>query len=402
MLDAVMRWFGFGLGLVLILVTWRSIITTIILPRFNQSFITLATWHAVRAMFLRFAAFQPTYERRDRILALLGPVALLAALASWMTLFLFGYALMFWPLLDTSFGACLRLAGSSFFTLGLADTPQPGPTFLEFTAAATGMIVVALQVGYLPTIYSAYNRRETLVTALSSRAGVPAWGPELLARHQLVQGMTTLPALFAAWEIWAADIRESHASYPWLMSFRSPDALESWVVSLLAVLDAAALYLAVAPSHAPPEARQCLRSGYVALQRLARIAGTPVNEDPRPDDPIKLSLEAFTRGIEHMRTAGILIEQPLADAWRDYRGWRVNYEAAAYVIADFIGAPPAPWAGRRQFMPSEDAFDVVAIRPRHRTPNDPEGVRGIGASVQRELGVEASAIASERRTTKRP
>jgi hypothetical protein len=339
---------------------------------------------------------QSAYLQKDRILALLGPVAMLATLVSWMAMFLLGYSLMFWPIVGGTLNDCLRLAGSSFFTLGLADVPQSGATILEFTAAATGMIVVALQIGYLPTIYSAYNRRETLVTALSSRAGVPAWGPEILARHQLVEGLSTLPMLFAAWETWASDIRESHASYPWLMSFRSPDPHESWVVSLQAVLDAAALYLAVAPSQAPPEARQCLRSGYVALRLLVKVTGYRVNEDPLPSDPIDLSFAAFVRGVEHMRAAGVPIEQSLDVAWQDYHGWRVNYEAAASVLADFIVAAPAPWTGRRSFTTSEESFDVLTTRPRHRTPSDPEGMSGIGASTLRELAEEASVSGGHR------
>jgi hypothetical protein len=35
-------------------------------------------------------------------------------------------------------------------------------------------------------------------------------------------------------ERWAADLTESHVSYPWLLSFRSPYPLRSWVLSLLA------------------------------------------------------------------------------------------------------------------------------------------------------------------------
>ncbi|MEI8308362.1 MAG: hypothetical protein WCF99_14990 [Chloroflexales bacterium] len=395
-MELFVRWTGFALGLTLTVGTWRSIIGTIILPRFNRSFIAFATLSVVRTTFLFIANRQSEYVKKDRVLALLGPFVMLATLVSWMTMFLIGYALMFWPVVGCTPGECLRLAGSSFTTLGLADEPQEGATILEFTAAATGMIVVALEIGYLPTIYSAYNRRETLVTALSSRAGVPAWGPEILARHQLIQGMTTLPTLFAAWENWAADIHESHASYPWLMSFRSPDPHESWVVSLQAVLDAAALYLAVAPSQAPPEARQCLRSGYVALRHLARITGHPVNEDPLPTDAVDLSFEAFVRGVEHMRVANVPIEQPIEIAWRDYCGWRVNYEAAAAALATFIVAPPAPWTGRRSFTTSEDRFDVLATRPRHRTPSDPEGLAGIGDSARRELAKEASTATTQK------
>ncbi len=381
-MELFLRWIGFALGFILIIGTWRSMIGTIILPRFNRSFIAFATLGVVRTIFLFITNRQAEYVKKDRILALLGPFVMLATLVSWMTMFLMGYALMLWPLVGGTFGDCLRLAGSSFTTLGLADDPHGGATLLEFTAAATGMIVVALEIGYLPTIYSAYNRRETLVTALSSRAGVPAWGPEILARHQLIQGMTTLPALFAAWENWAADIHESHASYPWLMIFRSPDPHESWVVSLQAILDAAALYLSVAPNHAPPEARQCLRSGYVAMRHLARISGHPVNEDPLPTDALDLSFEAFVHGVEHMRAANVPIEQPIDIAWRDYRGWRVNYEAAAAALANFTVAPPAPWTGRRSFTTNDARFDVLATRPRHRTPSDPEGLRGTGNSTR--------------------
>jgi hypothetical protein len=106
---------------------------------------------------------------------------------------------------------------------------------------------------------------------LKSRAGEPAWGPELLAREQLINGLDGLPGFFNDWERWAADITETHVNYPWLMSFRSPYPLRSWVVSLVAVMDAAALYLALAPSRAPSAARHCLRTSFLGLRALARV-----------------------------------------------------------------------------------------------------------------------------------
>ena len=94
---------------------------------------------------------------------------------------------------------------------------------VDFLAAGTGLVLVALQIAYLPTIYSAYNRRETLVTLLESRAGAPAWGPELLIRHQLVGlDRQPRPACSREWERWAADVAESHTSYPSLLYLRSP------------------------------------------------------------------------------------------------------------------------------------------------------------------------------------
>jgi len=373
MIIEALRWIGFACGLLLVLATWRSIIDTIILPRSITSLISFAAWIVVRTAFMMVVNRESRYERKDRSLALLGPVSLLAALVAWMLLFLMGYTLMFWPLIDGDLGTALRLAGSSFFTLGVASSPAGGPTALEFLAAATGMIVVALQIGYLPTLYGAYNRRETLVTALSTRVGAPAWGPEILARHQLARGIPTLPAFFASWEIWASDIAESHASYPWLMFFRSPDPLHSWVVSLLAVLDAAALYVSLSPDAAPPEARQCLRAGFEGMRSLARIVGASIEEDPRPDAPLDLRYEWFARGVEQMAAVGFPMERTPEQAWPDFQGWRVNYEAAAYALADYVVAVPAPWSGKRSHMTRQEALDVLSNRPRHRTPSDPEG-----------------------------
>jgi hypothetical protein len=370
---AAFPWVGFVLGLALVVATWRSIVTTVILPRLVASPITAATWRAVHAIFRFVANRRRRYASKDRLLALLGPVAVLATLVSWIVLLLLGYGLMLWPLTGESLGAALRLAGSSLFTLGFVSSTKSGASVLEFIAAASGLVVVALQIGYLPVLYGAYNRRETLLTALSARSGEPSWGPEILARHQLDNAVSILPAFFAAWETWAADITESHSSYPWLMVFRSPAPLQSWVVSLLGMLDAAAIYLAVAPSKAPPEARQFLRAGFVGLRTLSRVTGTPVSEDPLPDDPIDLTFDQFANGVALIREAGFPVERTAEESWRDFHGWRVNYEAAAYVLAEFVVAVPAPWSGQRTNMTREAVFDALANRPRHRTPDDPEG-----------------------------
>ena len=126
------------------------------------------------------------------------------------------------------------------------------PAAIVFLASATGLVIVTLQIAYLPTLYSAFNRRETEVALLNARAGVPSWGPELLARthYALGSGMSTLgtmPDLYAQWERWSADIAESHTTYLPLVRFRSPGPLSSWVTALLAVLDSAALFLALSP-----------------------------------------------------------------------------------------------------------------------------------------------------------
>lgn len=98
----------------------------------------------------------------------------------------------------------------------------------------------------------------------------------------------TLPDLYRRWERWSADVAESHTTYLPLVRFRSPLPYSSWVVSLLAVLDSAALILSLAPEEAPTvPARLCLRGGFQCLSRIARAMSLDVPEeaDPKPASP---------------------------------------------------------------------------------------------------------------------
>jgi len=225
---------------------------------------------------------------------------------------------------------------------------------------------VALQIAYLPTIYGAYNRRETLVTLLESRAGSPAWGPELLIRHQLIASVANLPSLFADWERWAADVAESHTSYPSLLNLRSPRPKNSWLVSLAAVMDAAAIYLAVDPEHAPIEARMCLRMGFTSLRDIAQVRGISFDPDPNPDDPIVLPQEEFLSACERLSGIGFPMSRPPEEAWDHFRGWRVNYESVTYALAWSLSAPPARWTGPRRWAGGDT---MVPVRPIDRQPS---------------------------------
>ncbi len=232
-------------------------------------------------------------------------------------------------------------------------------------AAASGLTVVALLIAYLPVLYAAFNRRETLVNMFESLAGAPPWGPELLARQALIDNVGYLPRLYERWTEWAADISESHVNYRTLIYFRSPDPAASWLLSLLAVLDGAALHLALNPSSAPSEARPLMRVGYLAMRRLAGALNLPVAADPTPDDPLTLTREEFDHAVQRLRDAGWIPERSAQDAWPHFRGWRVNYEAAAYQIAYRLDLPPALWSGPR--LPGRPAA-AAPWRPSDRKP----------------------------------
>lgn len=309
-----------------------------------------------------------SYERRDRILASQPAVYLMLLLGGWLTSSLLGFALLLWPY-EPDLGTALGESGSSLFTLGFDAHHGGGSTAVDFMAAAAGLTVIALQIAYLPSLYGSYNRRETEVTLLAVRAGEPAWGPELLARTRFGIAGTEddLPAFYARWERWAAEVAETHSSYPVLLRFRSPAANSSWLVGLLAVLDSAALYLAVAPSRATIEARMCLRMGYSCLRALARTIGLHVDDDPHPDEPLVLTYAEFLTGYQHLTQVGFAVERSPDEAWSHFCGWLVNYEHAAYTLAYQIDAVPALWSGPRR-IPEPP---IRPVRPPNRAPDRP-------------------------------
>lgn len=367
-MDAV-RWGCAAIGVAIVVITLDSVFRTLVVPRALRSRLSSILARGASMPFAWLSGRHPdNYGKRDRVLALQAPTAILLQLLSWMLLLLGGYGLIMWPLGPPTLAAAMREAGSSLLTLGFATTVTVPATIVGFLAAASGLIVVALQIGYLPTLYAAFNRRETLVTRLQSRAGEPAWGPEILARHQVVGTIDNLALLYDDWETWAADVAESHSNYRALIWFRSPQPLRNWVVGLLAVLDSAALYLATCPSTAPSEARLMLRMGFTALRDIADSLGLPYDPDPRPDAPITLTYADFLIGIERLNATGFKLERTPEEAWPHFVGWRINYEDIAYRLADRIDAVPAPWSGPRRGV----LTPMAILRPKNRVPEAPE------------------------------
>jgi hypothetical protein len=374
-----LEWAAFTVGCLVVLGVELSIIRTLVVPRGLASKTVALVADLTRKAFLTLANLSSDFATKDRILVLHGPAMLVAILVVWLTAFLLGFSLMLMPFVTDGFEQAIRESGSSMLTLGYAGSHGFGATTIHFIAAATGLITVALQIAYLPTLYSAFNRRETLVTMLQSRAGAPAWGPEILSRHHVVGLMDNLPYLFTEWEQWSADVAESHSSYPMLVHFRSPAPLRSWIVSLLAVMDAAALHASFNPSQSTIEARLCIRMGFLALREIATAVGIAYNPDPLPSDPIELTYEEYLGAYHRLAERGYEMEVSPEEAWPHFRGWRVNYESIAYAIADYVVAPPGPWSGPRQHLPG---LEIVPQPPANRTPENPEPAdrgRGTGA-----------------------
>ncbi|HKT04715.1 MAG TPA: hypothetical protein VJT31_34810 [Rugosimonospora sp.] len=382
--DGVVRVISAVLGVALLLTTMASMLRNLIVPRGLRSILVRNLWGGWRVVLLGLSRPQrrraarrhgdPStlagYETLDAYLAWLAPLIVISTLAWWLLSLFIGFGLLLHAVSGLPLLASFREAGSSLFTLGFASSVRLHLTAIDFLAAATGPLVIALQIAYLPTLYAAYNRREVEVTLLQSRAAEPAWGPELLARQALVGTVDELRTLYQSWERLAADIGESHANYPVLLSFRSPRPYRGWVIALLAVMDAAAMHMALVPTgdHVPT-ARLMLRAAFTGLRDIARVTGIPFDTDPMPDETGLLTFAEYADAVEHLRDAGFLMQRDAAESWPHFRGWRVNYEAAAHGIAAHLDLPPALWSGPRTRLGQATARPA---RPAHREPGTPD------------------------------
>src|SRR6202007_1946785 len=125
---------------------------------------------------------------------------------------------------------------------------------LVVTEAGFGFGFLAAVIGYLPFIYGSFSKREVNISLLDARAGTPPTAGELLRRHAYPGGSDALRLLFKDWELWAAELMESHLSYPVLAFFRSQHDNQSWIAALTAILDSCALVKAGIQDSFQPQA----------------------------------------------------------------------------------------------------------------------------------------------------
>ncbi len=347
-----LRWIGFAAGVAVTAGTVVAVIKTLMVPRRSWSFITVSVGRLGYRIFHGIAGRMRSYDLADRFLGFQAPVVIVGILVSLLAAFVLGYALMLLPWADLTPANALRESGSSVFTLGFISTGEPIPTTLDVAAGATGMIFVALTIGYLPSIYGEVKAREALVRQLAGWTGAPSWGPEVLARLSLAGAQARLPRLYEAWDGLAARIAETHIKYPVLTHFRLPRSKTHWLTAMLAVADAAALDIALRPGADHPEARMLLRQVTGALDDVAypmrRVTG-------RLDGP-GIDRQDFEAGMVRLRSAGFHIEAPDDEAWIVFAELRQAYAPVAYDLAYWILAAPAPWSGERHDFPDLDAW----------------------------------------------
>ena len=337
-------WIALLAGIAIVTGTIVSVVKTLVVPRRAWSLVprvvdTSTTWG-----FMATARRMRSYDLVDRFLGFLGPTVLILTLLVWLGLLVIGFALMLVPSTD-SFGEALGQSGSSTFTLGITSGAPGATTAVDVAASATGLIVIALTIAYLPAIYQVIRRRETLAMQLENRVGAPAWGPNVLAAHQTAVALNVLPDLYASWDRWACEVDDGHTKYPVLNQFRLPRSRHHWMVALTAMMDAAAMDLSVRQSP-PPEARLFLQSGIACVNDLALTLHIP----PSPGHDTEITEADFTAGYEALVNCGFPVDVPCSSAWPSFAATRGAYATAATQILSVIVAPPAPWTGHRAMI----------------------------------------------------
>lgn len=356
---------SFVAGVVLISTVLWDAFETVILPRSVARRFRLArlyfrgTWRPWR----RIAAAIRSDGRRERFLAVYGPVSFVGLLAVWAIGLIFGFAALHWSAgsrLVTPDGAAtvaddLYMSGTNFFTLGLGDVRPASATARLLTVVEGGMGFgfLAIVIAYFPVLYQSFSRREVRLTLLDAWAGSPPSASEVLRRLAWAGELRALEPFLRDWEYWCSEILETHISYPIVAYFRSQHARQSWVSALTTILDVSALTLAGVDGVPRWQAHVTFaiaRHAAVDLTQVLRVRPDFAIDRLPPDD-----LEALRRQLE---SVGVKPQRSVeADA--KLAELRRSYEPYVAALGAWLIMPLPGW---RRDQPTRDNWQTSPKR----------------------------------------
>ena len=337
-------------GIALIVIVLGDVFETIVLPRRVTRrvrltrFLYRVTWQPWAAL----ASLIRKKKRRETWLSLFGPLSLLMLLTVWAVCLIFGFALIQWAInsrigsLNGSNGFLtdLYFSGTTLFTLGLGDIIpiDPAARFMTVLEASMGIGLLALVIGYFPVLYQAFSRREVNISMLDARAGTPPAAGELLRRHHEADSLVHLHQLLRDWESWAADLMESHLSYPVLCFFRSQHDNQSWLSALTTVLDACSLVMVGIDGIPKWQAQLTFKMARHAVVDISQI----FNTSPLKDDGQRLTSEELGRLRLRLSESGIVLRNEPGDD-STLADLRAMYEPYVEVLSRFLMMPLPAW-----------------------------------------------------------
>ncbi len=354
-----MQLLGCVFAVVLIALVAQDAFEVMLLPRrvMRRQRITRLYFRLAWAGWTRVALRLPAGRGRESMLSHFGPLSMLGLFVIWAVALIIGLGVMEWALQapagpDQSHSALteqLYMSGVTFFTLGYGDVvPHTGPArFLAVVEAGTGIGFIAVVIGYLPVLYQLFARREAHVYQLDARAGSPPTAVAMLCRHAEPSGLHQLDHLLRDWEVWAAELLESHLSYPMLAFYRSQHDNQSWLAALAAIMDCCALILVGVREHSPLQARMTFSMARQVVVEMARsFEITP----SRYDGGDRLDAASYAR-MEAAFAEAELRWDPGPDGEVILLGLRATYEPLLDGLARQLLLPLAGW------MPEEGAID---------------------------------------------
>ena len=338
------------IGLLLIVVVLWDVFETIVLPRRVTRRVRLTRlfyrfiwqpWSAVARMVQK-------KKRRETFLSIFGPLSLLVLLTLWAATLVLGFACIHWaigsrpgsPGGPKSLLTDLYFSGTTFFTLGLGDIAPHGAAARAVTVieASVGFGLLALVIGYLPVLYQSFSRREVNISMLDARAGTPPTAVELLRRHQEAQSMGSLEQLLRDWESWAADLLESHLSYPVLCFFRSQHDNQSWLAALSTVLDACSLVMVGIDGTPKWQAQLTFKMARHTIVDIAQI----FNAAPSKNDGQRMTADSLAGLRSILSGSGIALRNEPGDD-TTLAELRAMYEPYTEVMSRYLMMPLPGW-----------------------------------------------------------
>ncbi|HEX3828545.1 MAG TPA: hypothetical protein VHV82_14870 [Sporichthyaceae bacterium] len=335
-------------GSAVVLATFLSAITTVVVPRGVPVRLTRWVFTFYRKLFGLRARLVKSYEERDRVMALYAPLSLISLPIVWLTITMAGYTAVFWGLRVRPLQEAFTTSGSSLLTLGFAAVHGVPTTAVAFSEATLGLILLALLITYLPSMYGAFSRREAQVAIIATFAGQPPSAGELIERFWVLEDIARLDAeLWQVWTAWFVEIDETHTSLSALPFFRSPQSDRSWITAAGVVLDSGALLASTVDVPRSPARELCIRSGYLALRNIANFFRIEHNPNPKASDPISITRAEYDAICARLAAVGVPLKPDRDRAWLDFVGWRVNYDTVLITLAALVMAPYAPWISDR-------------------------------------------------------
>lgn len=350
-----MRVLATVVGSVAVIALLIAVVQSMLITRNSRNILITTVGVTVRFLAQIPLRLLPTYRGRDRWLSIVAPVTLLLQLVVYAILFIFSLGLMVWGSTNLSWNESLYQAGSTFTTLGIVEPVNAPSAITSFLGAFLGLVVIAIFIGYLMAIYGMYASREAVMARISTFSGVPAWGPEFIARStRLGKPIGSAPETHLMLD-WVSQLRLNQEINPILGEFRSTYPNRHWLISLVAVLDAVSLRLALGKSDDVAGDIQLLTEGAITLGisrgvhelswdiESTLLAALKEHVDVSPS----LTDEEWNAGWKEMSAAGATKGANESATRSRFESLRATYIWHALPLASRFHAVRAPWTGER-------------------------------------------------------